>query len=113
VGPGTSQERLIEALRAGDVRVPCDGRAYQSLVCVDDVARAFAAALATPCAGMIFNITAPPLRQGEYLNALAEAVNAPRPERDPSLPCPPSWRCDPSAAKALLGWEAQDAVIPI
>jgi len=112
VGPGTFQERHMADLRAGREKVPCDGSAYVSLVHVGDMARACAAVLEREAAGAILNINAEPMQQGDYLDRLAQAAGAPRPERDPSQPCPPSCRCSTRAARKLLGWESLNSVIP-
>lgn len=111
VGPGTAQERVIENLRAGKERVLCDGSNYLSLIHVDDMARAVLLALEQAPGGTILNIVADPLRQGEYLDRLAEKIGAPRPQRNSSAACPPSWRCSRQAAKLILGWEPVESIL--
>jgi nucleoside-diphosphate-sugar epimerase len=112
VGPGTFQERHMEDLMAGREKVPCDGSNYVSMVHVADMASACAAALLRPVAGKTLNINAEPLPQGQYLDHLAQAAGAPRPDRDPDLPCPPSLRCSNQAAKNLLGWQPAQGIYP-
>jgi nucleoside-diphosphate-sugar epimerase len=112
VGPGTFQERHIADLKVGREKVPCDGSSYLSLVHVKDMARACAAPLVRPAAGATLNINAEPLKQGEYLDRLAEAAGAPRPERDPGQSCPPSFRCSTRAARELLEWEPSNSLFP-
>jgi nucleoside-diphosphate-sugar epimerase len=112
VGPGTGQEQLIERLRAGQEAVACDGRAFVSLIHLADMAAAVAAALARAPDGSVFNIVDEPLRAGDYLDRLAAVVGAPRPRRDPALPCPPSWRCSNAAARSVLHWSPTHPLIP-
>jgi nucleoside-diphosphate-sugar epimerase len=112
VGPGTWQEGTVQRLREGRETVPCDGRAYFSPIHVADMAAAFTAALEQRPASGIFNITAEPLRQGEYLDRLTAIVGAPPPRRDPSLPCPPSYRCSNAAARERLGWQPVHSIWP-
>lgn len=113
VGRDTFQDDAIAKLRAGTQTVPCDGSAYQSLIHVEDIAAAFVAALEHAPAGSVFNICDEPLRQGEYLDRLADAVGAARPARDPDAPCPPSQRCSNAAARENLGWQPTHGVIPV
>ena len=112
VGPGTLQERTVADLLAGREKVPCDGSSHVSMVHVADMARAFAAALVRPVAGAILNVNAEPLRQGQYLDSLAQSVGAQQPERDAQVPCPPSLRCSNRAARRLLGWEPVQGLYP-
>jgi nucleoside-diphosphate-sugar epimerase len=112
VGPGTFQERTAASLMAGREKVPCDGSNYVSAVHVGDMASAYAAAMVRPVAGAILNVNAEPLRQGQYLDGLAQAVGARRPERDPDAPCPPSLRCSNQAARKLLEWEPVHRLYP-
>lgn len=112
VGPGTLQEKAIERLRSGKEIVPCDGRNFVSLVHVGDMANAIAAAIENAPAGSVFNIVDEPLRNGEYLDRLADSIGASRPRRDETGECPPSWRCSNRAAKAALNWRAGHSVIP-
>jgi len=112
VGPGTWQEGTMQRLREGREIVPCDGRNYFSPVHVADMAAAFVAALERRPANGIFNITAEPLRRGEYLDRLAAIAGAPPPRRDPSLPCPPSYRCSSNAARERLGWQPMHSIWP-
>lgn len=112
VGMGTFQEGIIERLHAGQEKVACDGSAFLPLVHVADVGSAFAAAVERAPAGSIFNIVDAPIRQGEYLDRLAQAVGAPTPPRDPDAPCPPSHRVSNQAARNTLGWTPTYAIIP-
>jgi nucleoside-diphosphate-sugar epimerase len=109
-GPGTAQDGTIERLRAGTERVPCDGSYYISPVHPADMAAAVALALDHAPGGSIFNITDEPIRQGDYLDRLAALVGARPPERDPSRPCPPSFRCSSAAAREALGWEPTHSI---
>src|SRR5690606_29492711 len=108
----TFQDNEIAGLRAGTERVPCDGSAYLSMVHVEDIAEAFALALERAPAGSIFNIADEPLRQGDYLDRLADAVGAARPPRDPDAPCPTSQRASSAAARTVLDWQPTHGVIP-
>lgn len=112
VGPGTWQEDTMRRLREGRAVVPCDGRSYFSPMHVADMAAACLAALERRPAGSVFNIIAEPLRQGDYLDRLAAIAGAPPPRRDPSLPCPPSYRCRSDAAWERLGWQATHSIWP-
>ncbi|MDL1898634.1 NAD(P)-dependent oxidoreductase [Anaerolineae bacterium CFX7] len=112
VGPDTAQAQTLEALRQGNQVVPCDGRNFVSLIHVADIAAAFVAAIENAPAGSIFNLTAEPLRHGEYLDALADSIGVSRPKRDESVPCPPSWRCSAQAAKTKLRWQPTHPLVP-
>lgn len=112
VGPGTSQEKLVERIRAGTESVPGDGRAFVSLVHFEDVAQAFALALERAPPGSVYNVAAEPLRLGEYLDRLAAAVRAPPPRRDPSRPAPLSLRVSSRAAREALGWRPLRLLFP-
>ncbi len=112
VGPGTFQEALAERLRAGTEVVPGDGRAWLPLVHAEDVAEAFALALERHPAASTFNVAADPIRQGEYLDALAARVGGPAPRRDPTRPPPPSLRVTSRAAAEALGWRPRRSLLP-
>ncbi|MCC6165967.1 MAG: NAD-dependent epimerase/dehydratase family protein [Caldilineaceae bacterium] len=112
VGQDTFQDDTLERLRLGQEIVPCDGRNFTSLIHVSDVATAFVAAVEHAPAGSVFNVVAEPLRQGDYLDRLADSSGAPRPRRDQSAHCPPSWRCSNQAAKARLKWQPLHGVTP-
>lgn len=112
VGKDTFQENLIERLRSGKETVPCDGRNFISLIHVMDIANAFTAALESASAGTIFNIVDEPIRNGDYLDQLADSIGAPRPGRNTTAECPPSWRCSNQAAKASLNWKPSHGIIP-
>lgn len=112
VGPETMQDDLISALRAGQLVVPCDGRNFISLINVADMATAVLAALEKAPAGSVFNIVDEPVRNGDYLDQLARMLNLPPPPRDPSQPCPPSYRCSNQAARTVLGWQPIRGIWP-
>jgi nucleoside-diphosphate-sugar epimerase len=112
VGPGTFQDGIIARLRAGTEVVPCDGRSFVSLVHVADMAAAILAAVRHAPGGSTFNINADPLRQGAYLDELAARGGAPPPLRDPTRPCPPSFRCSNAAARATLHWAPEHGIWP-
>lgn len=112
VGPGTAQEGTLARLRAGTERVPCDGRSFLSPIHVADMAAAVLLAVQRAPAGSILNICDEPLRQGDYLDRLAELSGAPPPARDPARPCPPSWRCSNYAARTELAWEPVHGIWP-
>lgn len=112
VGPGTGQSALIEKIRRGDLVIPGDGSHYISLVHVEDVADAYCAALERAPRGSIFNICAEPVRYGDYVDHLADLVNAPHPRRDPSQPRPPSHRASTKAARDVLGWQPKHSIYP-
>jgi nucleoside-diphosphate-sugar epimerase len=112
VGEGTFQENTIEKLRTGAEIVPCDGRNFTSLIHVKDMAAAVAAAIDKAPTGSIFNIVDEPIRQGEYLDCLADSINMTRPRRDKTAACPPSWRCSNQAARGALNWQPLHNIIP-
>lgn len=112
VGKDTFQDDAIERLRAGQETVPCDGSAYLPLIHVEDMASAMVAAVERAPAGSIYNVTDAPIRQGDYLDRLAQAIGAPKPPRDPDAPCPPSHRVSNRAAREALGWTPTHGVIP-
>lgn len=112
VGAGTNQRTLIEGLRAGTVVVPGDGSNYVSLVNVVDMAAAVVAALESAPAGSTFNVVDEPIRNADYLDALADLVGVARPERAPELPLPPSWRCTNRAAQTVLCWMPHERIWP-
>jgi nucleoside-diphosphate-sugar epimerase len=112
VGKDTFQDGDIQKLRAGELKVPCDGSAYRPMIHADDVATAFAAAVERAPSGSIYNISDEPLRMGDYLDLLADASGATQPARDPAAACPPSHRVSSEAAKAALGWEPRRGIMP-
>ena len=112
VGPETAQDDLIAQLRAGQVVVPCDGRNFLSLVHVADMARAIVRALEETLVVATFNIVDEPIRNGDYLDHLADIIGVPHPPRDPSRPCPPSLRCSNKAARTTLGWDPIHGIWP-
>ena len=112
VGKDTFQDDTTRALKSGEVSIACDGRAYQSYVHVDDMAEAVVLAAEKSLAGKILNICAEPLREGDYLRQLAQAVGAAEPLDNPKAPCPPSQRCSNQAAKDVLGWQPRHSITP-
>ena len=112
VGPGTAQERLMTDLLSGRAVVEGSGRNFLSLIHVADMAAACLAALERAPAGSVFNVAAEPIRQGEYMDRLADALGVARPRREAHSPTPPSWRCSNHLARTSLGWEPQHPVIP-
>ncbi|GHO43411.1 NAD-dependent epimerase/dehydratase family protein [Ktedonospora formicarum] len=112
VGPGTDQEKRIEALRAGHQVVPGRGQSYLSLVHVSDMASAITTALDSAPAGSTFNIVDEPLQNGDYLDRLANMLHVPHPIRQSELPEPPSFRCSNEAARTRLHWTPEHGIWP-
>jgi len=112
VGPGTSQDRLVEKISRRELVVPGDGSHFVSLVHVDDVADAYVAALERAPRQSVFNICAEPLRYGDYVDGLADRLGVPHPKRDPSLNKPPSHRVSNQAAREILRWEPRCSIWP-
>ena len=78
-----------------------------SHVHVEDYADAVALAIHSAATGHVLNITAEPMRQGEYLDALAAKLGVPAPPRDLERAAPRSYRCTSAAAERVLGWRPQ------
>ncbi len=112
VGPGTFEENTIADLRHGTRIIAGTGQNFLSLIHVMDMASATVAALEHAPDQSIFNIVAEPLREGEYLDQLADSIGVSRPARNPALPTPPSWRCSNRAARSILHWSPTHAIIP-
>lgn len=112
VGPGTSQERLIEKIRLGELVVPGDGSHFVSLVHVEDAADAYVMALGKAPGQSVFNICGEPVRYGEYVDGLADRVGVTQPQRNPAIPKPPSHRASNQAARLTLGWEPKRSIWP-
>jgi nucleoside-diphosphate-sugar epimerase len=112
VGEGTFQENAIERLRSDKEIVFCDGKNFTSLIHVEDMAAAIAAAIEIAPPGSIFNVVDEPIRRGEYLDRLADSIGVTRPKRDETAPCPPSWRCSNQAARTALNWQPSHSIIP-
>jgi nucleoside-diphosphate-sugar epimerase len=112
VGPGTFQEDLVKQIDHGEVVVPGDGSHYVSLVHVEDVAKAFVAALERAPAASLFNICAEPMTYGEYVDGIADRLGVARPKRDEAKTRPVSHRASAKAAKEVLGWEAKHSIWP-
>jgi nucleoside-diphosphate-sugar epimerase len=112
VGPETAQDTVIARLREGTQRVMGDGDNWVSFVHVDDIADATVAALERAAGGSIFNINDEPVRNGEYLDRLAELLHVARPARDLDAARPRSLRCSNAAAKQALGWAPRAGIWP-
>lgn len=112
VGAAGDERALIETLLAGDAVVAGDGSNYISPINVADMAAAVASALKRAPAGSTFNIVDEPLRYGDYIDALADLVGAPRPQRAPGAKRPPSWRCTNDAARIGLQWMPRGRIWP-
>jgi 2-alkyl-3-oxoalkanoate reductase len=111
-GEGTGQDRLLARLRAVQEVVPGEGQNFISLVNVEDAAAAYVAALECAEPGSVYNICDEPIRYGDYVDRLAEMIHAPKPRRDSSKPCPPSWRCANQRARRELGWIPKHSIWP-
>ncbi len=112
VGPGTSQADLVEQIRNRQLTIPGDGSHFLSLVHVEDVADAYVAALDCAPGGSIFNICAEPIRYGEYVDMIADLLNAPHPSRDLSQARPPSHRACNKVAREILRWAQKHEIWP-
>ncbi len=112
VGPGTQQDRQIMQLRAGQVTIPGDGRNFLSPINVADMASALSAILQAAPAAATLNIVDEPLRNGDYLDTLAERCGMAHPPRDTSQPNPPSLRCSNAAMRKMLGWRPVHDIWP-
>ncbi len=112
VGHNTFQADVMAGLQAGTQVVVGDGLNFFSPIHVADMATACAAALHHAPAGSVYNIVDEPLRQGEYLDRLADLIGARPPARDLSLARPPSWRCSNAAARADFHWQPTHSIWP-
>ncbi len=112
VGKDTFQGNAIERLRSGEEIVACDGSNFVSLIHVSDMATAVAAAIENAPAGSVFNVIDEPVRQGEYLDRLADSIGVARPRRDKTARCLPSWRCSNHAARTALNWQPLHSIVP-
>ena len=112
LGKGTAQEETIEQLRAGQLRIVGDGRNFISPIHPADVASAVVAAFVKTPAGSIYNINDEPLREGDYLDHLAEILGISKPPRDLDKSRPPSYRCSNQAAKTVLAWTPTHSIFP-
>jgi len=79
---------------------------------VQDAAAAYMLAVENAQSGTVYNICDESIRYGEYVDRLAEMIHAPRPRRDSSKPCPPSWRCTNHRALRELGWTPKHNIWP-
>ena len=112
VGPDTFQETVAADLRNSKYVIAGTGQNFVSLIHVADMATATLAALEHAPDRSIFNVVAEPLREGEYLDRLADSIGAGRPPRDTTRLTPPSWRCRNRAARSILHWLPTHAIIP-
>jgi 2-alkyl-3-oxoalkanoate reductase len=112
VGPGTSQERLVEQIRRGGLTIQGDGSQFVSFVHVEDVANAYVAALERAPAQSVFNICADPIRYLDYVEGLADRLGVAHPSRDYSQPRPPSHRASNRKAREVLAWEPKHSIWP-
>ena len=112
VGPGTMQDDQIAGLRSRRLSIACDGSNYLSLVHVADMADAIVKALDAAPAGSTFNIVDDPVRNGDYLDHLANMLGVPHAARIPTHPCPPSYRCSNAAARTALNWTPVEGIWP-
>ena len=112
VGPDTRQDEVIAELKNGSLKVPGDGSNWVSFVHVEDYGEAVVAAIHSSVDGSIFNITDDPIRNGEYLDHLAQLLGLPAPPRDALMPLPRSYRCSNAAAKKALDWLPATGIWP-
>ena len=112
VGPGTFEENTVADLRNGTRVIVGTGQNFVSLIHVADMASAVLAALEYAPDQSIFNVVDEPLREGDYLDRLADSIGVGRPTRNPALPTPPSWRCSNRAARSILHWSPTHSLIP-
>jgi nucleoside-diphosphate-sugar epimerase len=112
VGAGTSESALVDGLREGKVAVAGDGSNYVSPVTVADMACAVVVSLERAPAGSIFNIVDEPIRYGDYVDAIADLIGVPRPQRMTGRRLPPSWRCTNEAAQTALEWMPREPIWP-
>ncbi len=112
IGPDTFQDNTVADLRGGRQVMAGTGQNFVSLIHVADMATAILAALKDAPAQSIFNIVDEPLREGDYLDRLADSIGVGRPARNAALPTPPSWRCSNHAARTILHWRPTHSIIP-
>lgn len=108
VGPGTAQERTIERLRQGAEKIIAGGAHFLPLVHVADAARAFALAIEKPLNGEVLNVAGTPIRQRDYLKALAARIGVRAPAEAPG-PRPSSLRVSSEQARRIIGWQPLSA----
>ena len=112
VGPETFQDNIVTDLRGGKYVIAGTGQNFVSLIHVADMASATVAALEHAPDRSIFHVVDEPLREGEYLDRLADAIGVSCPARNSALPTPPSWRCSNQAARSILHWSPIQPFIP-
>ncbi|HLI97204.1 MAG TPA: NAD(P)-dependent oxidoreductase [Candidatus Baltobacteraceae bacterium] len=108
VGPETGQINAIKSLHAGTMKVAGSGRQFISPVHVRDYARAIVLALEATAPPLIVNVNAEPVREGDYLDVLADSIGAAHPERVDKRGEPPSHRCASERVLSTLGWEPEE-----
>jgi len=99
-------------LRNGTRVVAGTGQNFVPMIHVADMASAVLAALTHAPNQSIFNVVDEPLREGDYLDRLADSIGVGRPPRNATLPTPPSWRCSNQAARSILHWSPTHPLIP-
>lgn len=115
-GPGGAIQGLIEQLRSRRLPVPQGGGGTMSWIYIDDAAAATVAALEHGRAGHAYNVVDDEsVRWREFLNTLAQAINAPPPRTVPGwllalAPCgaaimTSTLRVSNAKARADLCWE--------
>lgn len=112
VGSGTFQEKTIRDLKDGLNIVTGNGRNYVSFIHVADMAEAILRAIENESGNYILNIVNKPIRQIEYLEALAGRAGAVMPVANPKLPPPPSFRCSNLRAQYTINWKPSHSIYP-
>ena len=105
-GPGTGQNsEWKENARKGTLKMPDEGRAYLSLVHVNDMARAVVQALDLAPSQKVFNVVDDhPVCYEELYQYVAAMVNGPAPKTAGERFLP-SLNCKNEAIKSVLGWK--------
>jgi nucleoside-diphosphate-sugar epimerase len=112
IGPGTSQDQLLERIQNGQEVIAGDGSQYFSPVHVADLASAFVKVTKIKPSRGVFNISDRPLLYSQYVDELAKWRKVACPQRDLSLPKPISHRCCNEAAVSELGWFSKHYLLP-
>jgi 2-alkyl-3-oxoalkanoate reductase len=112
VGWNTRQDQVLTELKDGSLRVPGDGSNWVSFVHVEDYGEAVVAAIHSSVKGIVLHITDEPIRNGDYLDQLANLLGLPAPLRDLEAPLPRSNRCSHEAATEALGWAPTMGIWP-
>lgn len=105
-GTGTGQNsEWKENARKGTLKIPDEGRAYLSLIHVNDMARAIVHAVDLAPSQRVFNVVDDhPVCYEELYQYIAAMVNGPNPKTGGERFLP-SLNCKNDAIKAALGWE--------